>query len=420
MVAPETRPTPKPGSQAPPRTARWAGALVLGGLLILVAVVLWRSFGVAEGPDALRGRAEAALRSGRVDEAEAAMGRLAGLREPTAEDWVLRAEIALAGDRPEESIEALSRIPDGHPMAPEARKLAGQIELREGRVRRAEEYLLEAIELDPNRFQARRELVYIYGMQLRREEIDEQFRALEPHVPLSSKDAFLWGLSRSTAWEGSELSETLRRFIEADPQDHKSRLALSDTLAGLGRIDEAEEVLDPLPADSPEVLERRAALAIERGDIPEAGRLLADAPEGHAGLSRLRGTLALRRRDAEAALRHFRAAEDLDPDHRETIFGLARAYTLAGDLERARPYQELARTYEEFSTLLQYAATPDGQADPELPLKLGRAAEGLGRLAEARTWYRLRLERDPFDREAQQALYRLESPGGPGPARDAG
>ncbi|QDV34821.1 tetratricopeptide repeat protein [Tautonia plasticadhaerens] len=420
MVAPETRPTPQPDSKAPPTLARWAGAALLGGLLILVAVAAWRHVRERGRPSSVRSRAEVALRSGRIAEAEAAMGRLAELRAPTAEDWVLRAEIALADDRPEESIAALCRIPDGHPMAPEARKLAGQIELREGRVRRAEEYLREAIELDPNRFQARRELVYIYGMQLRREEIDEQFRALEPHVPLSSKDAFLWGLSRSTAWEGSELSETLRKFIAADPQDHKSRLALSDTLAGLGRLDEAEEALDPLPADSPEVRERRAALAIERGDIPEAERLLADAPEDHAGMARLRGTLALRRRDAEAALRHFRAAEALEPDHRETIFGLARAYTLAGDLERARPYQEMARTYEDFSTLLQFAATPDGQADPELPLKLGRAAEELGRLAEARTWYRLRLERDPFDREAQQALYRLESADEPDPPRHDG
>jgi tetratricopeptide (TPR) repeat protein len=391
---------------------------LLGGLLILGSAVGWWFFREPESPDSIRRNAEVALQSGRLEVAEAAMARLAELRAPTAEDWVLRAEIALADERPDDSIAALGQIPDGHPFAAEASKLAGQIELRRGRARRAEEHLLNAIRIDPNEFQSRRELVYIYGMQLRRKDLDEQFRALEPHVPLSTKDAFLWGLSHSTTWEGRELSDTLRQFIEADPQDHKSRLALSDTFANLGQLDEAEAALDPLASDNPEVVARRASLAIERGDIPEAERLLADAPEDQASIVRLRGTLALRLRDAEGALRYFRASEALEPDHRETIFGLARAYTLAGDLDKARPYQELARKYEEFSTLLQYAATPDGRNDPELPLKLGRSSEGLDRLAEARTWYRLRLERDPFDREAQQALYRLESTEGTNPIRD--
>jgi tetratricopeptide (TPR) repeat protein len=411
IVARQTPSGTEAETSPPAKPARRAGAflLLLGVLLILAwAAIRWSVRG-PESPATLRRDAEVALRSGRLEEAEAAMARLSQLRGPTAEDWVLRAEIALSDDRPDDSIAALGNIPDDHPFAAEASKLAGQIELRRGNARKAEEHLLKAIEIDPNEFQSRRELVYIYGMQLRREELDEQFRALEPHVPLSTKDAFLWGLSRSTTWEGRELSDTLRQFVEADPEDHRSRLALSDTLANLGQLEEAEAALDPLPDDSPEVVERRASLAIERGDLPEAERLLADAPDRHAGLARLRGTLALRRRDAEAALRHFRASERLEPDHRETIFGLARAHTLAGDLDEARPYQERARKHEDFSTLLQYAATPDGRDDPELPLKLGRACEGLGRLAEARAWYRLRLERDPFDRDAQQALYRLES-----------
>ena len=41
-------------------------------------------------------------------------------------------------------------------------------------------------------------------------------------------------------------------------------------------------------------------------------------------LARLRGRLALARRDAKAALSHWRIAYAADPDNRETTFGLLR------------------------------------------------------------------------------------------------
>ena len=63
-------------------------------------------------------------------------------------------------------------------MAAQARMLAGQTELRRDRVRLAEELFHAALALDPRLVQAHRELIYIYGMQLRRRELSREFMAL--------------------------------------------------------------------------------------------------------------------------------------------------------------------------------------------------------------------------------------------------
>ncbi len=380
-------------------------------VLVVVAVV---GFGFwirqrSVDPDAVWSRAQASLKAGRFEEAEADLDLLGELREPTPSDWMLQAQVAVAQGRDDEAIDALKKIPDSHPLGSQARRMAGQIELRRNRMRFAEHYLLESLRLDPDQTQARRELVYIYGMQLRRKALGEQFRELSRRGPLTLKDVFLWSLTRGSVWEAKEQSAALRDYLDADPEDRWSRLALADSLMTLGHVDEIESVLEPLPNNDPEARARRAEVAIARGDLDRADALLADGPDDHPGLARLRGLLALRRRDSGAAIRYFRAAEATEPDDRETLFGLARAYNLAGETEKAAPYFQTAKALDTLATLVQHASTPEGKKDPALPRKVGRACEEAGRIAEARAWYGVALSLDPLNREIQQALYRLES-----------
>src|SRR5207302_913715 len=81
--------------------------------------------------------------------------------------------------------------------------------------------------------QPHRELIYIYGMQMRRADIDAQFRALSRLTSLTYDQVFLWSLSRGVTWEPSEVASILGGFVAADPGDRPSRLALAATLVRL-------------------------------------------------------------------------------------------------------------------------------------------------------------------------------------------
>ncbi|GAC1465706.1 MAG: hypothetical protein NVSMB9_05580 [Isosphaeraceae bacterium] len=359
-------------------------------------------------PDRLWQQAEADFNARAYDRAEAALARLARLRSPTPHDWILRAQMAMLHDRDDEAIADLNHVPDQHQMAPQARLLAGQLELRRGRLRTAETWLLEAVRLDPNLVQPHRELIYLYGMQLRRHELNAQFHALARLAPLSFDNIFHWCLTRNTDWEPREIIREMRKYLVADPDDRWSRLALAENLRVSGDREQAENVLSRLPDDDTEARVIRVRIALDRGDDRAAEALLARGPENHPDLARFRGRLALARRDGASALKHFRAAYAAEPDHRDTILGLAQALAMAGKPEEAAPLQAQARDHDRFASLLQRAAAARGHADPKLARELAASCEKIHRFAEARAWYSLVIQANPLDVDAQKALFRLK------------
>ncbi len=156
-------------------TRRSKGRLIFfaGLLAVASAAGFWaymRQRPSAAEIDVLWAQAEADLMAGRFDRVDAALKRLGRLRKPSPLDYMLRGQYAAARKQPEKALEALARVPDEHSMAAQARLLAGQIELRRARVRHAEALFQAALKLDPKLVQAHRELIYIYGMQLRRAE----------------------------------------------------------------------------------------------------------------------------------------------------------------------------------------------------------------------------------------------------------
>ena len=165
---------------------------------------------------------------------------------------MLRAQLAMARGRVDEALADLAKIPDAHALAPQARLRAGQLELRRDRLRAAEEAFLAASRLDPDLVQARRELIYIYGMQGRRAELDAQFRALAKLTPLTFDNALHWGLMSHESWQPDKVTEELGRFVQADPTDRWSRLAWAGSLRRIGRVDDAWKALEPLPDSDPE------------------------------------------------------------------------------------------------------------------------------------------------------------------------
>jgi len=385
----------------------WIAAVIM---ILAILPGLWY-FGVrrAEDPDALWQAGEADLSAGRIDLAEAAANRLSRLREPTPLDCMLRAQLDIAHGRAEEAVVGLMRVPDELPMAAQAHLMAGQVELRRHRARFAEQYFRKALQLNPKLVQAHRELIYILGHQLRRTELNTEFLALSQLTELTFDNVFHWCLMRTALWEPSTALKELLLFVETDPEDRWSRLAIADNYRRMGLIDDAATAIAPLPDSDLDALAIRVMLAIDRHQDDKAEQLLASGPAGDPTLAKLRGRLALARRDAPSALRCFQVAYAHAPDDRDALLGLVNALTMVGDDKSAAPLRETAKNFELLNSLVQRGAIPNERENPRLLRDLGAACAAAGRDPEARGWYRLAIARDPLDIESQQALFQIDN-----------
>ncbi len=183
-----------------PKTIRFAAFVLCFTVLAILFILLSCKLDFAN-PDQIWVEAEAAVRAGRFDLAQRALTRLSRLRPPTSLDWLLRAQIATGLGHDDRALEALARVESSNPMAAQARLLAGRIELRQHRLRRAEASLRAALEREPGLVEAHKELIYIFGIQLRKRELDTEFKAISRLTQLSHHDLFTWGLTHFTDWD---------------------------------------------------------------------------------------------------------------------------------------------------------------------------------------------------------------------------
>ncbi len=298
-------------------------------------------------------------------------------------DRMLRAQVQLAMGRIPEALSDLRSVPDEDGMAARARFQEGQIELRRNCARAAEAAFLRALARDPKLIEARRQLIYIYGMQMRRRELQAQFEALSELTPLTFEQVRLWCLTRMSDWDPREVEGVLASFVAADPEDRASRLALADTYRRLARRDEAERTLAELPLSDPDARVIRIRMAQERGDDRTLESLLEAGPDDHAGLARFRGRQALGRRDLAAASRYFRIVLDAEPTDRETLYNLATALVLTGDMAAAKALKKTANDYDNLESLIEQVSQPSRHEDMAILRALGAAYEAFHRRPEA-------------------------------------
>jgi tetratricopeptide (TPR) repeat protein len=372
--------------------------------LVLLAMILPAC--TKEDPEKIWNEARAAFEARDFGKAEVLMQKVGRLRAATPDDHMLRAQLLIASDRIDDALAELAAVPDDHRLAPQARLQQGQLELRRDRARIAEGFFRQAFRLDPKLCRAHSELIFILGYELRRRELTEEFRALSECEPLRFDQAFTWCLTRGVVWEPGEAATKLARFVAADPDDRHARLALAEMLRRLSRYDEAEAALASLGLDDDDARATRAQIALDRGDDKTAETLLAGGSRAHVGLSLLRGRRAIARGEDKAAVAAFREAVAAEPNNRDAIFGLAHALQRVDENE-ARTYLELSGRHERLGTLVQRAAAPGASKDAALVRELGAACAAVGRLPEASAWYAIAVKMNPFDSEAQQALFRL-------------
>jgi tetratricopeptide (TPR) repeat protein len=396
-----------PDRRAP---ARWRVRAV--GLIVVLAtvvgglVLLWSRLDFSD-PDRVWAQAEAAVRGGRLELARAAVKKLERLRRPTPLDWLLRAQVATGLGQEETALEALRNVPETHSMAAQAKLLAGRIEHRLHRLRRAEELLRQALEREPGLIEAHKELIYIYGIQLRKREIDAEFKALARLTQLTHHDLFTWGLTHFTDWDPGIATE-LEAALAADPTDRHTRLALANLLFDQpddeGRV---QKILEPLSPDDPDAAALRVEMNLIHGRVDLAIALLEKAPQGHPRLARLRGRAALLRNDYAAAISQFRNALSQEPCDRVAICELGKALVLHGDRLAAETFLARARLLDQVYNLINRVSRPDRENQVPDLTRLGTACEAAGLREEARGWYELAIAREPLDSLAQQGLRRL-------------
>jgi tetratricopeptide (TPR) repeat protein len=358
-------------------------------------------------PDRLWREADAAIEFGRIDQAESKLRSILRSRTPTPDDRMLAARIALANGKNDEAIESLREIPDQSSLAPAAWHMIGRIELERHRARYAEIADRKALELNPQLIPAHKALIYIYGMQLRRRELNAEFKILSELTALNYHDMFTRCLWQFNRW-GADNAEPLENFIKADPADRYSRLALAEMLvAQPGTDSRIEEILAPVGTDD---LNAKAILverALNKGDVDRAITMLQSAHGQNPRLARLRGQAALMKGDAAGAVAHFKDALQNEPYDRAALAELAKALTITGDKAAAESVINRVRKFDDVYNLINRVSQMNREtAESELGA-LGQACDAAGLTDEAIGWYNLAIARNPLDAESQRALQRI-------------
>jgi tetratricopeptide (TPR) repeat protein len=371
----------------------------------------WLAFREPQDPDRLWADAERAFLAGHRDRARDALRTLERLRPKTGLDRMLEAQLATAEGRFDEALATIGQIPDDHPIAAQAYLLAGRIERQRRRIRKAEALFRHALAIKPGLVDAHKELIYILGIQSRRREVDAEFRALARLTTLTHHDLFTWALTHFTNWN-PDIVQDLDGFIKADPEDRYSRLAVVELLLERPEVESyIAKILEPLPETDPDALALRINLAFNLGRLEDAGHLLANATTGHPRISRIRGEMALRRHDLDAAIRHFRDALSAEPYDRVSPMQLAQALRLKGETAAADAYVDRVRKLNHVYNLIVRVRSPRHENRVSDLAELGKACEDAGLAEEARGWYARAIAVNPLDTTAQQGLHRLARAG---------
>jgi tetratricopeptide (TPR) repeat protein len=356
--------------------------------------------------------AERDFLAGRWDRAQGALSHLKRLRSRHPLDWMLEAQLNTARGRFDQALAAIGQIPDDHRIAAQAYLLAGRIERQRRRLRKAEAAFRHALAIQPALIDAHNELIYILGIQSRRREVDAEFRALARLKPLSHHDLFTWALTHFTHWNPDIVAD-LDGFIKADPDDRYSRLAVVELVLDRPETESyIDRILEPLPNSDLDALALRITLAFVLGQTERAEKLLSLA-EGkkHPRIARIRGEIALRRHNLDAAISHFSEAQSAEPYDRASPMKLAQALELKGDKDAADVILERVKRLNRVYNLIIRVKSPKRENEITDLAELGKACEDASLCDEARGWYSLAISIDPLDREAQRGLFRLRLAG---------
>ena len=344
-----------PGVPSRPRTWVRAAAAALGLVALGGGAVWgWGEWQVRE----LARQARGAIAERRFADAEAVLQEWLRNRPAAAEAHLLLAEVALAGQRDQESLKHLLRAQQlGSSQAP-AERLRAILQARAGRFAEAEPVLRRVLETtsepDPAAAEALAR-IYLAGFRLAeaRSVVDRWIRdaPADPRPYLHRVE-----LAKIQGAEPLVLISDYRAALQRDPSLNQARLGLAEQLVKASRFDEAAEVFEQClkrDPDHPGALVGAGYNALLRGDLALAkqhfDRALERSPNDPVVL-REQAALDLQAGDLSSALHRIDRAIALKPWDTECHHRRALILRRLGRDDEAKKAQEVAQRLREEDT----------------------------------------------------------------------
>lgn len=389
--------------------------LLLSLALALLAGVSWRAWRLMHVPlDALVLQARQALAQGDPFNAETICRRVLDRDPDSAEALLLAGEAAAKQDRLEDAVTYYHRVPDNSgPPAAVARLASGDLLLHAAHAESAERDLRAALDITPDLALAHERLAWLLGVEGRRfEALPHVYRLLRQYR--ATLELLLAAGNHDVAFREQSWLEAFRRAEPDNPLP----------LIGLARIEmrrdhaQARRLLEQVRTERPGQTEAYALLGRvlwEEEDQQALARWRTTAPaaaDGHPDVWLVRGQLAQRLGDTEAAARSFWEALRLDSNHQAATYQLLRTLKSFPTLPEGVTPEEidfLARRSRQLEELMETFETYYARGgDPELVRRAAALSEALGRLWESWGWHRLAQASSPDAEWVKAGLARLE------------
>jgi len=387
-----------------PTRARWVWAvLAVVSLLALGGFLAANQFNRRTKLDLHRVQADIAAAKEQWDAAAAELEQMLAI-DPTSEaGWLMLADVRSRQGNLAEAMRCLKLVPARSARRADALLLEGTVLLKMGRASRAEAALKECLAINRGSIEARRRLVFLYGLELRRAELHQVLWELFELNAAQGLDFVLLSGSSFIVWNAAEILPTVEAFVAADPNDARARTAVGRYRLRRNEPEQAAILLGEACRLAPSDVEPHVALAeclLETGGLAELASFLQGLERSwpdEPRLSYLRGRIAEESDRVEEAIAQYTRAVQRDPDHKESLYRMGQLLTSSGRRAEAEPHLARAKTLAERELLL---STVVSTGEPRVyAAQIARLEVELGHGALARAWYTETVRLNPDDAE---------------------
>ncbi len=299
--------------------------------------------GLAKHPDDVellvsRGAARAQIKD--LDGARADAEKAVSLATGNENAAALLASLHRRAGENGRAIEVLKAAVAANPKSTDLRQILAALYSGTSDEPLAEAQLAKIIELRPAELSHRMQLAQYFARLKQPDEAERTLLAAIEALPDDDQAKLAYVDFLSTQRSPAQGEKALAAFIDKNPRDYDLRLGLGDVQRRGGKLDAAATTFRAIVEDGGDLPQtalartRLAAIAAERGKLDEAGALIAEvlakSPRDTEALL-LRGTLALQRKDAAAAIADLRSVLGDQPGSVPILRTLARAYLLNGE-----------------------------------------------------------------------------------------
>ena len=307
----------------------------------------------------------------------------------------------------DEALADLAQISKEDPAAAQAHLLAGQVDLCRDRVRLGGKIASEGALTGSQSHPCTQAACLDPTACCCAARAQRALQTLSRLAPMTFDNVFHWCLTRNTVWEPHERLQDLRRYVAADPDDRGSRVALAETLRQVGRREEAASVLSVLPESD---LDGRAV----REDRPGQGRRPCFRGDHRGCTNRSSRTDDSARPVRPGSWRRGNRCEALP--QRSTRRTRTTAISSSDWAQHwpssatTTPHHSFANRKPTIISVCYVPAPPTPQTTKTQRSCAGLACEAVHRNPEARAWYKLAVETNPLDGDAQEGAVQTRVP----------